>query len=307
MTREKLQNLVNEFSNNSPLNYLGKADKSKEDLEVNNYAKHNLRKKGATPDMFLMEDFGSLKGMRFYQCPIFSITRADNPGFKNIKQAEVVGEHHLLPEEWLPDAKTVISFFLPHTHSVVEANKNDPIIPAMEWLYSRVDGQQFILALGSEVRDAFIHDGYKAVTPYTEDKFIMQTSREPAPGTEHIPPYSTNWSERHVGFVTGLGTFGLSTCFISKAGSAGRLISVITDWDTESDECDYSDWLGYCNHCGICIRKCPAQAHFKDKPGKNHSKCGEFMGKTCKPFSPRYGCGKCQSGVPCEYKPMRPE
>ena len=303
MTKENLKRLIEEFSDNSPLNYLG-ARGVKVDNDQNNYAKNNLNNNS---ELFKHESFGKYDGMRFFEHPVFSIARADNPLFMDIKRPEVVGEHHLLPQDWLPGAKSVISVFLPYSRSTVEANKIDDAVPAMEWLYTRVDGQRFLLALGALVRDALIADGCKAITPYTEDSFIMQVSKNPAPGTEHVPPYSTNWSERHVGAAAGLGTFGLSTNFISKAGCAGRLVSIITDWDIEPDERDYDDWLGYCNRCGACIRRCQAKAHFKDRPGKDHAKCSEFMGEACKPFQPRYGCGKCQSGIPCEYKPMKPE
>ena len=303
MTREKLQALIDDFSDNSPTNYLGK-DKN-DDIDVNNYAKNNLYIPGTSAED-LANSAGSFLGMRFFQRPIFSAARADDPGFAEIKRPEAVGEHHLMPGDWLDGAKSVISFFLPISRDTVEANKKDPVEPAMEWLFTRVDGQRFLLALGAQVRDAFIADGFRAVTPYTDDRYIMQAGPKPMPGTEHIPPFSTNWSERHVGVVTGLGTFGLSTNFISKVGSAGRIISVVTDWDVEPDAHDYEDWLGYCNRCGACIRKCPAQAHFADRVGKDHGVCGTFIGKTCAKYTPRYGCGKCQTGTPCEYRPMKP-
>ena len=303
MTREKLQTLIDEFSDNSPTNYLGAVGEEGDDNQ-NNYAKNNLNNNSAD---FKEEDFGQYNGLRFFEHPVFSITRADNPGFLELKRSEVVGEHHLLPEDWLADAKTVISVFLPYNKSTVEANKVHDDQPSMEWMYTRVDGQRFLLALGAQIRDALLADGHKAITPYTEDKFIMQVSPNPPPGTEHVPPFSSNWSERHVAYVSGLGTFGLSTNFISKAGCAGRLVSIVTDWDIEPDERDYSDWLGYCNRCGACIRRCKAQAHYIDKPGlKDHAKCGAFIGQICAPFRPRYGCGKCQSGLPCDYTPMKP-
>lgn len=308
MTRDKLQRLIEDFSDASGTNYLGSpesSDMSGEKVKENNYAKNNLNNRGATPEMFVKEDFGSLDGMRFFGHPVFSICRADDPGFENIKRPEVVGEHHLLPADWLPEAKTLISFFLPYARAVVESNKKDPVEPSMEWLYTRVDGQRFLLALGAMVRDALIGDGHKAVTPYTDDRFIVRVGGPPAPGAEVIPAFSSNWSERHIGVVAGLGTFGMSTNFISRIGCAGRLISVVTDWDVEPDARDYDDWLGYCNRCGACMRKCPAQAHFKDRVGKDHGVCSAFIGKTCEKYTPRYGCGKCQSGIPCEYQPMK--
>ena len=310
MTREKLQALINDFSDNSPLNFIPKkfSDVSQDpDYIANNYAKNNLYKPGAEADMYKNIEVDGVAGMRFYQHPIFSIARADAPGFATIKQPEVVGAHHLMPVDWLPSAKSVISFFLPFERDTVEANKLDPVYPSIKWLYTRVDGQRFLLALGAAVRDALIAEGYDAIAPYTEDRFIMRVGTGPVPDGGDVPPYSSNWSERHVGVASGLGTFGLSTNFISRAGCAGRLISIVTDWETDPDIPDYTDWLGYCNRCGACINKCPAQAHYTDRQGKDHGKCGALIGKVSAEHSPRYGCGKCQSGIPCEYGPMPPK
>jgi len=306
MTREKLQTIINEFSDKSPLNYLAEKG-AHSGAQTDNYAKNNMYQHTLpfSEDMLGAEKESGLVGMRFYMHPIFSIARADDPWFLDIKRPEAVGEHHLMPKDWLPDAKTVISFFLPFNHATVEANKKDPQVPAIEWVYTRVDGQRFLLALGTAVRNALLEDGYKAVAPYTEDSYIMQVNVDLPPGTEHVPPYSTNWSERHVGVVTGLGTFGQSTNFISKIGCSGRLISVVTDWDIEADERDYSDWLGYCNDCGLCIKKCHGNCYFPDRHGKDHALCSKQIRKVCEPYAPRYGCGKCQSGLPCDHKPMR--
>jgi len=307
MTRDELQKLAADFSDQSPYNYLGMDGESMSSDEAarNNYAKNNLMNAGHSPEMFDIDDFGEFAGMRFFEQPIFSACQAGDPLFRDIKRPEVVGAHHTLPEDWLPEAKTVLSFFLPYSHPIVEANRKDPVVPPIEWLYTRVDGQKFLLALGAEMCKVLIADNHKAVVPYTDDKFVMRVGGPATPGTEHIPQFSSNWSERHVAYVAGLGTFGLSTNFISKLGSAGRLISVVTDWDVEPDIRDYDNWLGYCNHCEACIRRCPPKAHYKDKVGKDHEKCSMFIGEICKPFTPRYGCGKCQSGIPCEYQPMK--
>ena len=312
MTRDMLTTLLEDFSDNSPLNFVvikGSPDALNSfsgDATSGNYARNDLNPHGINGNMLGADKDSGLAGMRFYRRPIYSIARADDPWFAEIKRPGVVGEHHLMPEDWLPGAKSVISVFLPFEHATVEANKKDPVEPAIEWVYTRVDGQRFLLALGEKIRDTLIAEGYKAVTPYTEEKFVMQINRKAEPGTEHVPPFSSNWSERHVGVVTGLGTFGMSTNFISRAGCAGRLVSVVTDWEVEPDIRDYDDWLGYCNRCGACIRRCQAQAHYKDRHGKDHEKCGAFIRKACEKLAPRYGCGKCQSGLPCDYQPMRP-
>ena len=297
MTRERLEKFIEDLSENSPVNYVGAKLEGIEDKSFNRH----------TPQFTQGEkdaDFDGLFGMRFYDKPVFSIGSADAPRFLELKKPEVIGEHHLMPRDWLPEAKTVISFALPVSRRIVEANKIDPLLPSIEWLYSRVEGNRFLLALGAAVRDELIADGHKAVTPYLDDKLISRVGGDPFPGTEHLPPFTSTWSERHVGVATGLGTFGLSTNFISKVGSTVRLISVVTDWDIEPDVPDYDDWLGYCNRCGVCERRCPAQAHITGTGVKDHTVCSAYIRKVSAPHSPRYGCGKCQTGTMCEYGPM---
>jgi hypothetical protein len=89
--------------------------------------------------------------MRFYEPPVLSIGRADDPLFLNIRKPGVVGPHHKLPTDWLPEAKSVISFFLPFTERVIASNTVDPGEPSYEWLFTRVDGQQHLLATGQLV------------------------------------------------------------------------------------------------------------------------------------------------------------
>jgi len=295
MTREKLQQFVKDLSDNSPVNYVGEA---LEGVEETSFNKHTPKFTDGVKDA----EFDGLFGMRFYETPVFSIASADSPRFLEIKKPNVVGEYHLLPRDWLPEAKTVISFALPVSRRIVEANKIDPLLPSIEWLYSRVEGNRFLLALGAAVRDALIADGHNAVTPYLDERLIARFGGEAAPGTEHMRPFSSTWSERHVGVATGLGTFGLSTNFISKVGSTVRLISVVTDWDIEPDVPDTDDWLGYCNRCGVCIKRCPAAAHNPEKATKDHNVCSAYIRKVSAPHNPRYGCGKCQTGTPCEYE-----
>jgi len=51
--------------------------------------------------------------------------------------------------------------------------------------------------------------------------------------------------------------------------------------------------------CGACGKNCPVNAISLDK-GKNHVICSAFLERTAEKYKPRYGCGKCQIGVPCE-------
>jgi len=50
-------------------------------------------------------------GMKIFEAPIFSFASADDEYFMGLKQPSAIGEHFMHPKEWLPQAKTIISFF----------------------------------------------------------------------------------------------------------------------------------------------------------------------------------------------------
>jgi epoxyqueuosine reductase len=117
--------------------------------------------------------------------------------------------------------------------------------------------------------------------------------------TQHTAKFTSNWSERHVAFVCGLGTFGLSKGLITPKGVAGRFASIITELYLPPDKREYEDIYEYCSMCGKCAKNCPANA-ITIENGKNDYACFAFLKKTSEKYKPRYGCGKCQVGVPCE-------
>ena len=300
MDKDTLARISEEFSDKSPTNYLNEHSENDEtNVKVNNFARNNIYVDISQSSFLGTEGDSEFYGMRFYQTPIFSIGSADDPLFNELKKETVVGPYHKMPHDWIPDAKTVISFFLPFEKRIVEANKRDPREPAIEWLYTRVDGQKHLLAHAAMILDAIRAEGYEAVAPQLEEAYWMRPGELAPAGPDNIPPCRSNWSERHVGYITGLGTFGMSTNFISRAGCAGRLISIVTNWSHPPTEKDYVHYLDYCNNCGACIKRCPAGAITTES--KSHVKCGEFMREVNAKYYPRYGCGKCQSGLPCEY------
>ena len=111
--------------------------------------------------------------------------------------------------------------------------------------------------------------------------------------------FTSNWPERHVAFVCGLGTFGLSKGLITSKGMAGRFGSIVTELEIIPNKREYEGIYEYCTECGACIKKCPVNA-ITFENGKDHQICCEFVDLTKNKYKPRYGCGKCQVSVPCE-------
>jgi epoxyqueuosine reductase QueG len=126
---------------------------------------------------------------------------------------------------------------------------------------------------------------------------------------------SSSWSERHTAFVAGLGTFGLSGGLITRRGIAHRLGSVVTDADLPATPRPYgNDFTAWClklsrGLCGACMRRCPVGSIGPALADRNKEACRLHgyvriaqIGPKEYGFAGTYGCGLCQTAVPCEFR-----
>lgn len=237
-------------------------------------------------------------GMKIFEEPIFAFGSADDEYFTLLKEPSAIGKHFLLPKEWLPQSKTVISFFLPFSQSVKNGNNKDMSWPSEEWLHGRIEGQSFLNKLCMHIKSQLVNEGYNSIIPSLDARFWSKTGFN-KDSAHPEASFTSTWSERHVAFVCGLGTFGLSKGLITPKGIAGRFGSIVTELDLCPDKRKYENIYEYCSMCGACARNCPANA-ISIEDGKNHIICSKFLDKTTEKYKPRYGCGKCQVSVPCE-------
>lgn len=243
-------------------------------------------------------------GMKIFEAPIFAFGAADDQYFELLKESSVIGQHFASPQEWLPQSKSVISFFLPFTEAVKKGNRRDMLWPSEEWLHGRIEGQALVVKLCQFINFELINAGFQSLVPSLDERFWAKTrldnySQRSDNKNQTTISFTSNWSERHVAFVCGLGTFGLSKGLITQKGIAGRFGSIITDLYLTPDKREYKNIYEYCSMCGACGKNCPVNAITVEK-GKNHTICLDFLDKTVEKYKPRYGCGKCQIGVPCE-------
>ena len=241
------------------------------------------------------------EGMLCFEEPMFRFASAGDPLFSEFKKPYVIGPAFMAPQEWLPDAKTVISFFLPITERVRTANRGGAET-APEWLHARIEGQNFINRYTGVLQEWLEGRGIHTVVPSSDSRFhtVVEDTKD---ADLHI---ESAWSERHAAFVSGLGTFSLSRGLITEKGIAGRFGSIIVSEEIEPDMRPYTGIEEYCIQCGACIRNCPPKAISFEK-GKNHLLCRNYLNTMGKKYAPRYGCGKCQVNVPCEFRnPARP-
>lgn len=225
-----------------------------------------------------------------YEEPLVGIAAADDPMFLRLKEAEMVGEKFMPPSEWLPAAKSVVSVFFPIAEEIRKNNRHRGREIAFEWTFVLAEGQKVIDRTMELLAQALEREGYPSVVPNNDDRFWagMLEGR-----------HTSHWSERHIAYVAGLGTFGLSRGIITRRGMAGRFGSLVTAAPFLPDERDYEDLYQYCTRCGVCVRNCPSGA-ISLEHGKNNLTCCTFLDGLWEQYGYKRGCGQCQVGVPCE-------
>ena len=238
-------------------------------------------------------------GKRLYDDPIIAIGSADDPMWEEMKAPQAVGTLFRTPKEWLPQGRCVVSYFAPFSDFVVEGNKKDRVEVGNGWLYARVEGQAFLTEINHFLEQWFESQGVKALSPYASEEFKYVFEAGSCDDiTDKSLSFTSNWSERHVAFICGLGTFGLSKGLITRRGVAGRFGSVIVDAPLEVTPRPYTEIYEYCTMCGACMR-CPGEA-ITLAEGKSHTLCSAYVNTMRVKYAPRFGCGKCQVNVPCE-------
>lgn len=241
--------------------------------------------------------------------PLVKFANGNDPLFEEFKS--IIATTHLTPREALaaisyksPDyigkSISVISWILPITLKTRESNREQKTAPSKPWANTRFYGEKFNDALRDYVTNHIKVRGYTAVAP----------TKLPSPRTSSKDkvPYS-NWSERHIAYVAGHGTFSLSDGFITEKGIAHRCGSVVTDMELPANErtatTPYSNCLYYVNKsCKACITRCPGNAITEN--GHDKVKCLDYT-HTFKKLREDWqmasiGCGLCQTKVPCEFQ-----
>ena len=258
----------------------------------------------------------------YWDEPLVGFASGMDPLFFEYKT--IIGSFHLTPREVIAGALkekgrglllseieqiSVISWILPTSEDTRKSNRKEQQFPSKLWAYTRDFGETCNDALRRHVA-GFLEDlGYLAVAPVLSTTF--QLLRDEKAG------WASPWSERHVAYTCGLGTFSLNDGFITPKGMAIRIGSVVTLLKLAASERKYRHHKENCllfrnEECGKCIQRCPA-ASITEK-GHDKDKCREYINsEPLKAKRLEYGlqnpppaCGLCQTAVPCEFEIPRP-
>lgn len=214
---------------------------------------------------------------------------------------------HGQPGDGRPDQLSVISWALCHAEATKAANRGEAGLPSEPWARARIFGQACNSALHVALVDALVARGHPAVAP----------SLLPQWGDAESATYgrASTWSERHVAYISGLGTFGLAGGLITERGQAVRFGSVVVRAVIPPTPRPYTDPFGYClffarGTCAACAKRCPVGSVGRE--GRNKDACARHLNQVTGEYVRRefgfdgYGCGLCQTGVPCESRIPKP-
>jgi ferredoxin len=254
----------------------------------------------------------------YWEEPLVGFASGTDPLFQEYKN--IIGSFHLTPQEIIKNALkdkgtyspeteceqiSVISWILPAPEDTRRSNRKEEQFPSRLWAYTKDFGEICNSALRRHITSYLEDLGYVAATPILSPGFGF--FRDDKVG------WTSNWSERHIAYACGLGTFSLSDGFISPKGIALRIGSVVTTLKLTPSERKYRTYKENCllfrnQKCGKCIRRCPAGAITEE--GHDKDKCLKYMNSES--FKSKYfeyglqttpsACGLCQTGIPCEFE-----
>jgi epoxyqueuosine reductase len=230
----------------------------------------------------------------WWRSPLLVTATADNR-FDALPR--IADSGHLLPTDLLPDARSVIVFFIPFRKNLVDENMPGKF-PCLSWSLAYQQTNALIQAAAQMLCDHLESGGQRCAL---------------TPATHNFDPVRlvSRWSHKHLAYLGGLGTFGINAQMITPKGCSGRLGSLVST--AELGDHPLVGKEEQCRHkagekCLECLQRCPVQA--VSEKGIDRRRCYARL-KVNLRHSRRQGdprlqdtthvCAKCAVGVPCAF------
>ncbi len=227
-----------------------------------------------------------------YQIP--KVWRKPLVGYANAKEGyvrdlkQIVLDTHFMPEDFMKDPNVVISYFIPFQQELAQTNVGiESNLASQEWGDAYAYTNEMMGRLSTYLAEELNHMGYRAVVP---DNVGLLPDK-----------LKSNWSQRHMAYAAGLGTFGINNLLITKSGCCGRYHSVVAnipvepDTPLERENCLFKR-EGLCKKC---IANCFQGALTEN--GFDRFKCFEACKKNSAINGGSQVCGKCATNIPCAF------
>jgi epoxyqueuosine reductase QueG len=229
-------------------------------------------------------------GGDYWRDPLVAIISASDPTLMKLK--EVVDPEHAIPSDLLPDAKSVVVFFLPFRPELGLENARCKPYASRSWAQAYVETNSLIQSINEHMKTCFKHAGYDAATTpathnFDEEKLVSR------------------WSHKHIGYLAGLGTFGKNHLLITRAGCCGRLGSLVTSMPLPATPKMTEE--SCLEKRGLLCRSCVSACRFGALRSKGFDRRACYA--QCLRNDAHYSylplvdvCGKCGCEVPCSYQ-----
>jgi len=235
--------------------------------------------------------FADLRRPDLIRTPLVAFSSAHDPRYGELKQ--IIGPWHALPTDFLPEAKSVITYFIPFTKEVALAPKLEPDGSPI-WSEAYITINRHFHVVNQAVQELLESRGHQAAQ--------IKPPKAYDPETFHAP-----WSHRSTAVIAGLATLGANNLAITDKGSGGRFCSLITSARLEPTATTPKKVCPYPinGSCGLCIRACPAGA--LTGQGTNKAACQAELNKNPERLKKKNApyiadiCGKCLAACPLVY------
>ena len=258
-----------------------------EDAEALAAFTHEIRQALLREMEHFLTEYRSAAGVQTqWKLPLIGFAGADHPYIRSLKQ--LISPTHYMPEEILPGARTILSYFVGFQDEIGQGNIPGDA-PSLDWTRAYTETNEMFLHMNAHLQKTLASWGYRAASPEHTGTL----------GPDRI--YS-NWSQRHIAYAAGLGTFGMNNMLITDNGCGGRFYSLVTDLPVlpgeplERENCLYKR----SGTCGACIRRCPVGALSAQLPF-DRARCRKQLRANESAHGERV-CGKCTVGMPCTFR-----
>lgn len=233
-----------------------------------------------------VKEYPSENGVpELWRVPIVGYADALDPYIQRLP--EIVAEGHKLPGDFMEDPKIVISYFVPFVPEVAQTNIHvKDNAASKEWTDAYNTTNTMMARLNEYLAAEITKRGGRAVVPFGVGM------------KEEI--LKSDWSQRHLAYAAGLGTFGINNMLISEEGCCGRYNSIVADIPVEPDGHQEEEKCLYKSKglCKKCVENCFMGALTVE--GFDRFKCFEACSKNLRETGADV-CGKCNINIPCAF------